>query len=127
MYLDRLEKRGEFAGIYWHKADETTDISDIVGSFFTVIGKPIKELGGYKVEDQLNLLFRELNAAPYFLVIDNFEILLDPQTNVPIKPGFSDLIEKANEIAGFGTIFNYTPFVAISVLYRLISRCNQFF
>lgn len=100
MYLDRLEKRGEFAGIYWHKADETTEISDIVGSFFTIIGKPVKELGGYRVEDQLSLLFRELNAAPYFLVIDNFEILLDPQTNVPIKPGFSDLIEKVNEMTG---------------------------
>ena len=100
MYIDRLEKRKEFAGIYWHKMDETIDISDVVGSFFTVIGKPIEDLGRYKVGDQLSLLFRELNAAPYFLVLDNFEIILDPQTNKPLKPGFSDLIEKANESAG---------------------------
>jgi tetratricopeptide (TPR) repeat protein len=100
MYIDRLEERKEFAGIYWHKMDETIDISDVVGSFFTVIGKPIEDLGRYKVGDQLGLLFRELNAAPYFLVLDNFEILLDPQTNKPLKPSFSDLIEKANESAG---------------------------
>ena len=100
MYIDRLEERKEFAGIYWHKMDETIDISDVVGSFFTVIGKPIEDLGRYKVGDQLGLLFRELNAAPYFLVLDNFEILLDPQTNKPLKPVFSDLIEKANESAG---------------------------
>ena len=66
----------------------------------TVVGKPIKDLGQYKIGDQLNLLFRELNAAPYFLVLDNFEILLNSQTNVPLKPGFADLIEKATESAG---------------------------
>ena len=96
MYIDRLEKKGEFAGIFWRKMDETVDITDVVGSFFSVIGKPIKDIGFYKIEDQLNLLFRELNDAPYFLVLDNFEILLDPKTNKPIKAGFSDLIEKAN-------------------------------
>src|SRR3990167_3748177 len=100
MYLDRLEKRGTYVGIYWRKVDETIDISDVVGSFFEVIGKPIKDLGQYKIGDQLDLLFRELNAAPYFLVLDNFEILIDPQTNVPLKPGFADLIEKATESAG---------------------------
>lgn len=100
MYVDRVEKRRDVAGIYWREVDETIDIHDVVGSFFTVIGKPIKDLERYKVGDQLGLLFRELNAAPYFLVLDNFEILLDPQTNKPLKPGFSDLIEKATESAG---------------------------
>ena len=100
MYIDRLEKRGIYAGIYWRRVDETIDISDVVGSFFTVIGKPIKDLAQYKIGDQFNLLFRELNAAPYFLVLDNFEILLNSQTNVPLKPGFSDLIEKATESTG---------------------------
>ncbi|MBI4223021.1 MAG: tetratricopeptide repeat protein [Planctomycetes bacterium] len=97
MYIDRLEKRDAYAGIYWRRVDETIDISDVVSSFFTIIGKPIKDIGQYKIGDQLNLLFRELNAAPYFLVLDNFEILLNSQTNVPLKPGFSELIEKANE------------------------------
>ena len=97
MYTKEIENRGEFAGIYWRKVDETIDISDVVGSFFTVIGKPIENLGRYKIIDQLNHLFKELNAAPYFLVLDNFEILLDPQTNKPLKTGFSELIEKANE------------------------------
>ena len=100
MYIDRIEKRGGFAGIYWRKVDETIDISDVVGSFFTCMGKQIEDIGRYKVGDLLNLFFKELNAAPYFLVLDNFEILLDPQNNKPLKPGFSDLIEKANE--GFG-------------------------
>ncbi len=100
MYIDRLEKRDAYAGIYWRKVDETIDISDVVGSFFEVIGKPIKDLGQYKIGDQLDLLFRELNAAPYFLVLDNFEILIDPQTNVPQKPGFSELIERAKESPG---------------------------
>ncbi|OGW14308.1 MAG: hypothetical protein A3G93_03080 [Nitrospinae bacterium RIFCSPLOWO2_12_FULL_45_22] len=100
MYLDRLGKRGTFVGMYWRKVDETIDISDVVGGFLTVVGKPIKDLGQYKIGDQLNLLFRELNAAPYFLVLDNFEIVLDSQTNVSQKPGFSELIEKANESAG---------------------------
>jgi tetratricopeptide (TPR) repeat protein len=100
MYIDRIEKRERFAGIYWRKVDETIDISDVVGSFFTCMGKQIEDIGRYKVEDLLNLFLKELNAAPYFLVLDNFEILLDPQNNKPLKPGFSDLIEKANE--GFG-------------------------
>ena len=100
MYIDKLEKRDAYAGIYWRRVDETIDISDVVSSFFTIIGKPIKDLGQYKIGDQLNLLFRELNAAPYFLVLDNFEILLNSQTNVPLKPGFSDLIEKATESTG---------------------------
>lgn len=100
MYIDRLGKSGVYAGIYWRRVDETIDISDVVSSFFTIIGKPIKDIGQYKIEDQLNLLFRELNAAPYFLVLDNFEILIDPQTNVPQKPGFSELLEKAKESPG---------------------------
>ncbi len=99
MYIDIIEKKGEYAGIYWRKVDETIDIGDVVGSFFTAIGKPVQGAGRYKIEDLINLLFRELNAAPYFLVLDNFEILLDPQTNKPKKPGFSDLIEKATESA----------------------------
>jgi len=100
MYIDQLEQRGEYAGIYWRKVDETIDISDIVGSFFTVIGKPIQKLGRYSDGDLLDLFLRELNTAPYFLVLDNFEILLDPQTNKPMKPGFSELIERVNNGAG---------------------------
>jgi len=63
------------------------------------IGKPVKDLEHYKIADQIDLLFQELNKASYLLVLDNFEILLDPQTNKPLesKIGFSELIEKANE------------------------------
>jgi hypothetical protein len=100
MYIDRMEERGKYTGIYWRKVDETIDISDVVGSFFTVIGKPIEKLNFYKVEDLIGLLFQELEALPYFLVFDNFEALINPQNNEPLKPGFSELIEKANEIAG---------------------------
>jgi tetratricopeptide (TPR) repeat protein len=99
MFVDRMEKSGKFAGIYWRKVDETTDIKDIIGSFFTVISKPVKDLERYKIADQIHLLFQELNEASYLLILDNFEILLDPQTNKPLesKVGFSDLIEKVNE------------------------------
>ncbi len=99
MYLDIIKKKEEYAGIYWRRMNETLEIGDVVGSFFTVIGKPIKDLEYYKDEDKLALLFRELNATQYFLVFDNFEILLDPQTNKPLKEKviFSDLIEKAIE------------------------------
>lgn len=102
MYIDRLEKEEKYAGIYWRRVDDTTDIRDVVGSFFTVIGKPIKYLAQYKVDDLINLLFRELKIAPYFLVLDNFETLLDPETNKPLssKLGFSDLIEKIKEGGG---------------------------
>jgi tetratricopeptide (TPR) repeat protein len=100
MYIDRLEKRGECAGIYWRKVDETIDISDVVGSFFSVTGKPLQELGRYKDSDLLDLFFRELNVAPYFLVLDNFESLLDPKTIRPTKPGFSDMIERAKKGVG---------------------------
>jgi tetratricopeptide (TPR) repeat protein len=99
-YVDQLEEKSEYAGIYWRKIDENIDISDVVGSFFTVIGKPIANLGSYKLEDQLSLFFKELATAPYFLVFDNFQTIINPQTNEPLKPGFSDLIEKANEITG---------------------------
>ena len=99
MFFDRMVESGKFAGIYWRKVDETTDISDIIGSFFTVIGKTVKDLEHYKIPDQIHLLFQELNEAAYLLVLDNFEIILDPQTDKPLesKVGFSDLIEKANE------------------------------
>ena len=95
MFIERMEKSRKFDGIYWRKVDETTTISDIIGSFFTVIGKPVKNLEHYKIPDQISLLLEELKEVPYFLVLDNFEILLDPQTNKPLesKVGFSDLIE----------------------------------
>ena len=49
---------------------------EIIGSFFTVIGKPVKDLESYKIVDQIDLLFQEFEKAPYFLILDNFEILL---------------------------------------------------
>ncbi len=97
MFIDRMEKKGKFVGIYWRKINETTDIEDIIGSFFTAIGKPVKDLVGYKIPDQISILFRELNEGSYLIVLDNFESLLDPQTNKPLKSkvGFSELIESA--------------------------------
>ncbi len=100
MYVDEIEECGKYAGIYWRKVNETTDLTDIVGSFFRVIGKPIEKLESYKVEDLISLLFAELEVLPYFLVLDNFESLVSPQTNKPVKPGFSELIEKAVELTG---------------------------
>ena len=99
MFIDRIEKTGKFADIYWRKVDETTDISDIISSFFTVIGKPVKNLERSKIPDQIYYLFQELNEASYLLILDNFEIILDPQTNKPLesKVGFSELIENAKE------------------------------
>jgi tetratricopeptide (TPR) repeat protein len=99
MYIDVLENESKYAGIYWRRIDETTDISDVVGSFFTTIGKPIEEPGRLKIPDLLAMFFRELDAAPYFLVLDNFETILDAGTNVPLssKPGFSELMQKAKE------------------------------
>ena len=49
---------------------------EIIGSFFTVIGKLVKDLESYKIVDQIDLLFQEFEKAPYFLILDNFEILL---------------------------------------------------
>lgn len=100
LYIDRIEKKEDFAGIFWYKVDENTDISDLVNNFLTVAGKSIKNLEDYREVDQLDILFRELKAAPYLLVIDNFEVLLDPQTNKPLKSSFSDFIEKSIEITG---------------------------
>ena len=98
MYVKRIQERGEFAGIYWRKVNETTDISEIIGSFFKEIGKYIEGFDEhYKIADKLNIFFRELNEAPYFLVFDNFEVLLNPENNKPLEAGFSDLIEIANE------------------------------
>ena len=98
MYIERIQEREELAGIYWRKMNETTDINEIIGSFFTVIGKSIEGLDEhYKITDKLNLFFQELSEAPYFLVFDNFEVLLNPENNKPLEAGFSDLIEKANE------------------------------
>lgn len=98
MYIERIQERGEFAGIYWRKMNETTDINEIIGSFFTVIGKSIEGFDEhYKIADKLNLFFQELNEAPYFLVFDNFEVLLNPENNKPVEAGFSDLIEMVNE------------------------------
>ncbi|MFB3889996.1 MAG: tetratricopeptide repeat protein [Candidatus Bathyarchaeia archaeon] len=97
-YFERLEteETTRYAGIYWRRMDDTVKISDLIGSFFAVIGKPIDKLDSYQLEDQLSLFFKELNAAPYFLVLDNFEALVDSATNKPVKTGFSDLIETAS-------------------------------
>ena len=100
MYIDRIEKSCAYAGIYWRRMDETNDIGDVVGSFFTVIGKPIEKLRDYKSRDLLALLFQELEKSPYFLVFDNFEVLINPKTNEFLNPDFSELIEKSNEIGG---------------------------
>ena len=99
MFINRKAERWKFAEIYWRKLDETTDITEVVGSFLTDIGKPVKDLEHYKIADQIDILFQELNKVSYLLVLDNFEILLDSQTNKPLesKIGFSELIEKANE------------------------------
>ena len=99
MYYDKMLESGKFAGIYWRRVDDTTDITAIIGSFFTVIGRPLKDVDHYKISDQISLFFKELNEASYFLVLDNFEVLLDPKTNKPLesKIGFSDLIENAYE------------------------------
>ena len=99
MFVDRMGESGDFAGIYWRKVNETTDISEIMGSFLKFIRKPVKDLEHYKIADQINLLFKELNQSSYLLVFDNFEILLDPQKNKPLKSkvGFSELIERANK------------------------------
>ena len=72
--------------------------------FFEVIGKPIDISVYKKPQDQIALLFRELKAGPYFLFFDNFEVLIDPKTSKPLKPGFSDLIEKAKKIKGASRI-----------------------
>lgn len=99
MYVDKLQREQHLIGIYWRKMDETIDITDIVASFFEVVGKSINpEM--YKIEDQLSLLFRELNSGNYLLVLDNFEILVDPETGKPMKAGFSDLIERSVDICG---------------------------
>jgi len=99
MFVDKMEKTGKFVGIFWQKVDETTDISDIIDKFFTTIGKPLQDLARYTIAEQINLFFNKLKDDSYLLVLDNFEVLLDPKTNRPLesKIGFSELIEKANE------------------------------
>lgn len=99
MFVNRMGERWKFFEIYWRKVDETTNITEVIGSFLTDVGKPVKDLERYKVADQIDLLFQELNKGSYLLVFDNFETLLDPQTNKPLesKIGFSELIERANQ------------------------------
>ena len=107
MYVDEVDKRKKFSKIYWRKMYETTDIIDIAGCFLNAIGKCNKEPRDYDTEDILNKLYTELNNKPYFLVLDNFQVLPYLSTNLPRKPGFSDLIEKAstNEIGSSKILF----------------------
>ena len=102
MYVDRIQEKGKYAGVYWRKFDETIDIGDVVGSFLEFTGKPIANIGSYKLDQQLSIFFREIEkeGSPYFLVFDNFEALIDPETSAPLKAGFSELIERANQIKG---------------------------
>lgn len=99
MFVNSMGERWRFAEIYWRRVDETTNITEVIGSFLTDVGKPVKDLERYKIADQIKLLFQEINKGFYLLVFDNFETLLDPQTNKPLesKIGFSELIEKANQ------------------------------
>lgn len=99
MFVNRMGEQWKFAEIYWRRVDETANITEVIGSFLTDVGKPVKDLERYKVADQINLLFQELNKGSYLLVFDNFGALLDPKTNKPLesKIGFSELIEEANQ------------------------------
>jgi tetratricopeptide (TPR) repeat protein len=99
MFVNTMGERWKFGEIYWRKVDETTNITEVIGSFLTDVGKPVKDLERYIVADQMNLLFQELNKGSYLLVFDNFEALLDPKTNklLESKIGFSELIERANQ------------------------------
>jgi hypothetical protein len=88
-----MGERRKFSEIYWRRMDETTDITEVVGSFLTDVGKPVEDLGRYKISDQINLLFQELNEGSHLLVFDNFEVLLNPLINEPLesKIGFFQL------------------------------------
>lgn len=99
MFVNRMGERWKFFEIYWRKVEETTTITEVIGSFLTDVGKPVTNLERYKVADQINLLFQELNKGSYLLVFDNFEALIDPGTNRPLesKIGFSELIDLANQ------------------------------
>jgi len=97
MYMDKVNKQKKFSKIYWRKMEETTDIIDVAGCFLFAIGKCNKKYRDYHTKDILNKLYTELNDKPYFLVLDNFQVLLDHSINVPRKPGFSDLIERASK------------------------------
>jgi hypothetical protein len=44
MFVNRMGEHWKFAEIYWRKVDETTNITEVVGSFLTDIGKPVKDL-----------------------------------------------------------------------------------
>jgi len=97
MYVDKVDKRKNFSKIYWRKMEETTDIIDVAGSFLVAIGKCNKNYRDYDTKVILNKLYTELNNKPYFLVLDNFQVLLGHSSNLLRKPGFSVLIEKASK------------------------------
>lgn len=38
---------------------------------------------------------RQLQQNQYLLILDNFESIVDPQSQIPLKLGFSELIDLA--------------------------------
>jgi hypothetical protein len=94
LFVERKEKSGAYAGIYWRSIHENSTIREIVGSFFAILNRPIERLEGYTTHDLIAMLCEELRNAPYLLVLDNFERLLNPQTNTPHRTEFSEFLER---------------------------------
>ena len=70
------------AGALWLRIDPTVTMTDLVGTLFEALGKPMLDLGDLTPQNLAVALFNALNTTEQarLIVLDQFENLLDTQT-----------------------------------------------
>ena len=97
----RLKKKGKFnAQTLWLRVDPAVIMSDIIGTLFEALGKPIPDLTSLSPHNQAVALFNVLNTTskPRLIVLDQFENLLDWRTGfaLPERTGVGEWLDAIN-------------------------------
>jgi tetratricopeptide (TPR) repeat protein len=113
LYLTRLSKgnlrskRGGTAplvaaetpkAIFWDRINRNDDLTRVLGDFFAEAAPeaaiPPSAWEKQPPGEQIEYFLREIMERPYLIVLDNFEVLIDPNTLQPYNDFFGQLLER---------------------------------
>jgi tetratricopeptide (TPR) repeat protein len=97
----RLKRKGPFnAEPLWLRVDPAVVMSDLIGTLFEALGKPIPDLTSLSPHNQAVALFNVLNTTskPRLIILDQFENLLDWRTGfaLPERTGVGEWLDAIN-------------------------------